>query len=191
MGATALSKRDGSWAAKAGETGRKAEKKGYNILKKYLGDDFIVSTKQKFTHVPIFNTLMKNRKVDTYRGLVPDGVVVHKESGNGVFVEIKCGDAEGGNAHERACKYNMDGIKSRLIDVATNTNNIIERPEYFNGLIKNIVDVYVVWMFDGKTFNMPHYIDEIEVMFEGRMCYNLNNSDFESIANDFKKILTK
>jgi hypothetical protein len=46
-------------------------------------------------------------------------------------------------------------------------------------------------MFDGKTFNMPHYIDEIEVMFEGRMCYNLNNSDFESIANDFKKILTK
>ena len=134
---------------------------------------------------------MKKRKVDTYCGLVPDGVVLHIPSGNGVFVEIKCGDAEGGNAHERACKYKMDGIKSRLIDVATNTNNIIERPEYFNGYIKNIVDEYVVWMFDGATFAVPNYVDELQVMFEGEMCYNLNNSDFESIANDFKKILTK
>tara|TARA_Y100000310_G_scaffold127093_1_gene126123 strand:- start:1692 stop:2264 length:573 start_codon:yes stop_codon:yes gene_type:complete len=190
MGATALSKR-GNWQKKAGERGKKAEKKGYGILKKYLGDDFIVATSQKYTHAPIYNTMMKKRKIDTYCGLVPDGVVLHVPSGNGVFVEIKCGGAEGGNAHERACKYKMDGIKSRLIDVATNTNNIIKRPKYFDGLIKNIVDEYVVWMFDGATFAVPRYVDELQVMFEGEMFYNLNHSDFESVANDFKKILTK
>ena len=190
MGASSLSSR-GNWQKKAGETGKKAERKGYDILKKYLGDEFIVATSPTYTHVPIYNTLMKNRKVDTYRGLVPDGVVLHIPTGNGVFVEIKCGAAEGGNAHERACKYKMDEIKRRMIDVATNTNNIIDRPEYFNGLIKNIVDEYVVWMFDGATFSKPHYIDEINTMFKGEMFYNLNHSDFEGIANDFKKILAK
>ena len=123
--------------------------------------------------------------------IIGNGVVLHIPTGNGVFVEIKCGDAEGGNAHERACKYKMDEIKRRMIDVATNTNNIIDRPEYFNGLIKNIVDEYVVWMFDGATFSKPHYIDEINTMFKGEMFYNLNHSDFEGIANDFKKILAK
>ena len=46
-------------------------------------------------------------------------------------------------------------------------------------------------MFDGATFSKPHYIDEINTMFKGEMFYNLNHSDFEGIANDFKKILAK
>jgi hypothetical protein len=190
MGAAALSKRK-NWQHKASDTGKKAEKKGYGILKEHLGDDFIVATSETYTHVPIYNTLKKNRKTPTYCGLVPDGVVVHIPSGNGVFVEIKCGAAGFGNAHERACKYEMPGIKRRLIDVATNTNAILDRPEYFNGMIKNIIDEYVVWMFDGATFAEPYYVDQIEVMFEDKMFYNLNFDSFEKIANEIKIALIK
>ena len=152
-----LSKRD-NWQAEARKTGDRGEEVFSQALQKLLPDSYTIVKK------PYLKIYSKNK------GVIPDALIINNKNGKQIYIEKKTGDAGSGNAHERAGKFLSEGIRNKIKELEPNT-----------------VDDTMFFVFSGKTFQIPKYQDEINLMFEGHQ-YAIMDNNFSNIENVATKI---
>lgn len=158
-----LSNRD-NWQILANSRGKNTESDFSRKIKELLPNHFTV------IHKPNKNIIYSNNK-----GVELDTLVINNNTNKGVYFEIKSGE-NGGNAHERACKF-LTPIASAIKETVEKTTNItlLEQPIWFG--------------FTGKTFNneTPYrkgktnidpvkYRDEISIAFKNHKYFLLGNN---------------
>jgi hypothetical protein len=154
----------GNWQKLANNRGKKTESAFSKKLKELLPSHFTVINK------PNKNIIYSNNK-----GVELDTLVINNNTNKGVYFEIKSGE-NGGNAHERACKF-LTPIANVIKETVETTTNItlLDQPIWFG--------------FTGKTFNneVPYsngkinvdpvkYRDEISIAFKNHKYFLLGNN---------------
>lgn len=122
-----LSNRE-NWQDLANKRGVKCESDFSKNIRKLLPSHFTV------IHQPNKNIIYSNNK-----GVKLDTLVINNNTNKGVYFEIKSGD-NGGNAHERACKF-LSPIADLIKESVEKTTNI------------SLLDQPIWFGFTGKTFN--------------------------------------
>ena len=173
-----LSSRD-KWQDLANKRGSVTESEFSKNLKMLLPKHFTV------IHKPNKNIIYSNNK-----GVELDTLVINNNTNKGVYFEIKSGE-NGGNAHERACKF-LSPIANAIKESVEKTTNItlLEQPIWFG--------------FSGKTFNSKKayrhgkenksvdplkYREEISIAFSNHK-YFLLGVDTEKCDEVVKSLIT-
>jgi hypothetical protein len=125
-------------------------------------------------HLPMHYEVDENpKKLQIYpdgKGIVPDTKIINNQTGKCLYVEKKTGN-NGGNAHERAYKYCLNGIKrhTRRVDPT-----VVEEPFFL--------------VFSGKTFECPSEQDKINRNLEGEN-YAIMDPEFANIEEVVEQIM--
>lgn len=103
------------------------------------------------------------------KGIVLDLSVTNSKTGKSLYIEKKTGN-NGGNAHERAYRYISDGLIKRV----KGSYNTVENPFFL--------------VFSGDTFQHPKYINELDLILEGKQ-YAIMKPNFANIQEVVQQII--
>ena len=157
-----LSTRD-NWQREARITGDKGEQKFSEMLAACLGSGYRVEDKP---YLCVYESIGK--------GVYPDAVVINISNNKQIYVEKKTGDAGSGNAHERAYKFGMPGMKNKIRKLQPNTVNEV-----------------IYFVFSGWTFQLPKYQEEVSLLCEGvpHAIMDKTFSNIDIVSKDIKRLL--
>lgn len=128
-----------NWQREARTTGDTGERKFSAMLSSCLGPNYRVIDKP---YLPVYESINK--------GVYPDAKIINISNNKQIYVEKKTGNAGSGNAHERAYKFGMPGMKNKIRELEPNT-----------------VDEVIYFVFSGRTFQLAKYQEEVNLLCEG------------------------